>query len=71
MRIHALRTGSVRVKHAFLFASMGVRRQLDLFRPGPWSDPLPIHCWAVEHEGRQVTQTVELGSGISYLKITM
>ena len=52
MRIHALRTGSVRVKHAFLFASMGVRRQLDLFLPGPWSDPLPIHCWAVEHEGR-------------------
>ncbi len=52
MRIHALSTGSVRVKHSFLFPSKGVRRQLDLFLPGPWSEPLPIHCWAVEHEGR-------------------
>jgi N-acyl homoserine lactone hydrolase len=52
MRIHALTTGTVRVKHAFLFAGRGPRRQLDLFLPGPWSEPLPIHCWAVEHEGR-------------------
>jgi N-acyl homoserine lactone hydrolase len=51
LRIHALSTGSVRVKRAFLFPSRGARRQLDLFLPGPWSDPLPIHCWAVEHEG--------------------
>jgi len=52
MRIHALNTGSVHVKHAFLFPSAGARRQLDLFLPGPWSDPLPILCWAVEHDGR-------------------
>jgi N-acyl homoserine lactone hydrolase len=52
MRIHALQTGTVRVKTAFLFAGSGVRRQLDLFLPGPWSDPLPIHCWAIEHDGR-------------------
>ena len=52
MRIHAISTGSVRVKRSFLFASPGVRRQLDLFLPGPWSDPLPIHCWAIEHEDR-------------------
>lgn len=52
MIIHPLRTGSVRVKHSFLFPGSGVRRQLDLFLPGPWSDPLPILCWAVEHEGR-------------------
>jgi glyoxylase-like metal-dependent hydrolase (beta-lactamase superfamily II) len=42
----------VRLKHAFLFPSSGARRQLDLFLPGPWSDPVPIHCWAVEHAGR-------------------
>jgi len=54
MKIHALSTGSVRVKHSFLFPSGGVRRQLDLFLPGPWCDPLPIHCWAVEHEGRML-----------------
>jgi len=52
MRIQILQTGTVRVKHSFLFASSGARRQLDLFLPGPWSQPLPIHCWAIEHEGR-------------------
>jgi N-acyl homoserine lactone hydrolase len=52
MVIHALTTGHVRVKHKFLFPSAGARRQLDLFLPGAWSDPLPIHCWAIEHGGR-------------------
>jgi N-acyl homoserine lactone hydrolase len=52
MQIHALGTGTVRLKHSFLFAKNGWRRQADLFLPGPWSDPLPIHCWAIEHEGR-------------------
>src|ERR1700724_49619 len=52
MQIHALTTGTVRLKHAFLFPSRGPRRQLDLFLPGPWADPLPIHCWAIEHDGR-------------------
>jgi N-acyl homoserine lactone hydrolase len=50
MKIHALSTGAIRVKHSFLFPSAGRRRQLDLFMPGPFSDPLPIHCWAIEHE---------------------
>jgi N-acyl homoserine lactone hydrolase len=52
MKIHALTTGTVRVKHAFLHPRSGPRRQLDLFLPSPWSEPLPIHCWAIEHEGR-------------------
>jgi N-acyl homoserine lactone hydrolase len=52
MQIHAITTGSVRVKRCFLFPSAGARRQLDLFLPGPWSEPIPIHCWAVEHEDR-------------------
>lgn len=51
MKIHALQTGTVSVKHSFLFPSAGLRRQLDLFLPGDWSDPLPIYCWAIEHEG--------------------
>ena len=59
MKIHALTTGAVRVKHSFLFPSAGRRRQLDLFTPGPFSDPLPIHCWAVEHEG--VLRLVDTG----------
>jgi N-acyl homoserine lactone hydrolase len=52
MKIHPIQTGTVRVKHSFLYPSQGTRRQLDLFMPGAWSDPLPIHCWAIEHEGR-------------------
>ncbi len=52
MKIHALTTGTVRLKHAFLFPRPGIRRQLDLFLPGEWSGPMPIHCWAVEHEDR-------------------
>ena len=51
MKIHALTTGAVSVKQSFLFPSRGARRQLDLFLPGAFSEPLPIHCWAIEHEG--------------------
>jgi glyoxylase-like metal-dependent hydrolase (beta-lactamase superfamily II) len=54
MRIHALSTGVVRLKHAFLYARSGWRRQPALFLPGEWSDPVPIHCWAVEHDGRLI-----------------
>ncbi len=54
MRIHALTTGVVRLKHAFLFARQSWRRQIDLFLPGEWSGPVPIHCWAIEHAGRLV-----------------
>lgn len=52
MEIHALTTGTVRLKQAFLYPREGVRRQLDLFLPGSWSEPVPIHCWAIRHEGR-------------------
>jgi glyoxylase-like metal-dependent hydrolase (beta-lactamase superfamily II) len=51
MKIHALQTGTVRVKRSFLHPRPGRRRQLDLLLPGAWSEPLPIHCWAVEHDG--------------------
>jgi N-acyl homoserine lactone hydrolase len=54
MRIHALTTGTASVKHAFLYAKTGPRRQLDLFLPGPWTAPLPIQCWAFEHDDRLV-----------------
>lgn len=50
MRIHALSTGSVQLKHSFLHARSGWSRQLRLFMPDEWSDPLPIHCWVIEHE---------------------
>lgn len=52
MKIHALSTGTVALKHSFLHASQGWRRQVDLFLPGSWSGPMPIHCWAIEHADR-------------------
>jgi N-acyl homoserine lactone hydrolase len=59
MRIHALSTGTVSVKRRFLHPRPGPRRQLDLFLPGDFSDPLPIHCWAIEHQG--VLRLVDTG----------
>ena len=59
MKIHALTTGTVSVKQSFLHARPGPRRQLDLFLPGAWSAPLPIHCWAIEHDG--VLRLVDTG----------
>ena len=54
MRIHALGTGTVRVKDAFLHARSGPTRQARLFTPGPFSSPLPIHAWVVEHDGQRI-----------------
>ena len=60
MKIHAIQTGAVRLKHSFLFPRDGARRQLDLFLPGPFSEPMPIHCWAIEHDGvRRLVDTGE------------
>jgi glyoxylase-like metal-dependent hydrolase (beta-lactamase superfamily II) len=54
MKVHAVTTGTVQVKHRFMFAATGLRRQLNLFLPDAWSDPLPIHAWAIEHDGRLI-----------------
>jgi glyoxylase-like metal-dependent hydrolase (beta-lactamase superfamily II) len=54
VRVHALTTGTVRVKEAFLHARSGPTRQLRLFTPGPFSDPLPIHAWLIERDGRRI-----------------
>ena len=59
MKIHALTTGTVQVKHSFLFPGNGPRRQLNLFLPGAWADPLPIHCRAIEHN--DVLRLVDTG----------
>jgi N-acyl homoserine lactone hydrolase len=59
MKIHALTTGTVSVKQSFLYPSPGPRRRLGLFLPGAWSAPLPIHCWAIEHDG--VLRIVDTG----------
>ena len=59
MKIHAIQTGTVQVKQSFLYPGRGPRRQLGLFMPGAWSEPLPIYCWAIEHDG--VLRLVDTG----------
>jgi N-acyl homoserine lactone hydrolase len=54
VRIHALSTGTVRVKDAFLHAVSGPLRQPRLFLPGAFSALLPIHLWVIEHDGRRI-----------------
>jgi len=63
MKLHALTTGTVTVKRSFLFPGNGPRRQLNLFLPDAWSDPLPIHCWAIEHDG--VLRLIDTGETAS------
>lgn len=54
MRIHALQTGSVVLKEAFLHPAPGARGRLGLLLPGPWAEPVPIHAWLIEHDGRRI-----------------
>jgi N-acyl homoserine lactone hydrolase len=54
MRIHALPTGHVVLKQSFLHARSGPRRRLDLFLPGPWSGPMPIRAWLIEHGAERI-----------------
>ncbi len=54
MRIQALSTGTVRITDAFLHARSGPTRQLRLFLPSPFSEPMPIHVWVVEHDGQRI-----------------
>jgi N-acyl homoserine lactone hydrolase len=65
VKIHALSTGTVRVTEAFLHARSGPTRQLRLFTPSPFSDPLPIHVWLVEHEGERILVDTGETAGVS------
>ncbi len=54
MKIQALQTGHIVVKQAFLHPRPGRRGRLELFRPGPWADPLPIRQWLIEHDEHRI-----------------
>lgn len=49
MTITAASTGTVRVKRAMARGIAGPLRRAGLVLPGPFTDELPIHVWAVEH----------------------
>ncbi len=54
MRIHVLPLGHVVLKRSFLHARPGLRRRLDLFLPGQWSEPMPLRAWLVEHGDERI-----------------
>lgn len=66
--VHALSTGGVRVSEAFLHARPGPLRQVRLFGRSPFSGPLPIHLWLIEHDGRRIlVDTGETGAAAARL----
>ena len=61
MRVHALQTGTVRVRtRQREGVGRGPMRAINTMRDREWTEPLPIHAWAIEHpEGVIVVDTGE------------
>jgi len=59
MRIHAIRTGSVRIKRSQVRGrGRGLRRRLRIFADPQWTDWLPTYAWMIDHpEGLIVVDT--------------
>jgi N-acyl homoserine lactone hydrolase len=49
MRIHAITTGHVQIRERMRRGVPGPARRAAMFT-GPWTAPLPIHAWLIEHE---------------------
>jgi N-acyl homoserine lactone hydrolase len=66
MKIHAIRTGSVRIKTAQVEGrGRGVRRRLGVFTDPNWTGWLPTYAWVIDHpEGVIVVDT---GQGMHLL----
>lgn len=61
MKVHAIETGKVEVvERQRRGEGSGTRRQLNTLLDKNWTEPLPIHAWAIEHpEGLIVVDTGE------------
>jgi N-acyl homoserine lactone hydrolase len=59
MKIHAIQTGSVRIKTAQVEGhGHGAQRMLAIFRDRTWTDWLPTYAWVIDHpEGVIVVDT--------------
>jgi N-acyl homoserine lactone hydrolase len=59
MKLHAIQTGSVRIKTAQVDGrGRGLRRRLAVVTDGNWTEWLPSHAWVIEHpEGVIVVDT--------------
>lgn len=62
MRIHSISTGHVQVRESQVHSrGTGGRRRLNVLRDPHWTQPLPIHAWAIEHpEGLVLVDTGEV-----------
>ena len=67
MRIHAIQTGTVKIKTAQVEGrGHGLRRQLAVYTDRNWTEWLPTYAWAIEHpEGVIVVDT---GQGVHLLE---
>ena len=62
MNIHAIQTGSVRIKTAQVEGhGHGLARRLAVFADRNWTDWLPTYAWAIEH--RDGVVVVDTGQG--------
>ena len=51
MKIHAIQTGSVRIKAAQAQGrGHGLARRLAVFTDREWTDWLPTYAWVIEHQ---------------------
>ena len=67
MNIHAIQTGSVRIKTAQVEGhGHGLARRLAVFADRNWTDWLPTYAWAIEH--RDGVIVVDTGQGAHLLE---
>jgi N-acyl homoserine lactone hydrolase len=67
MRIHAIQTGTVRVKTAQVEGrGHGLRRRLAMFADASWTEWLPTYAWAIEH--REGVIVIDTGQGAHLLE---
>lgn len=67
MKIHAIQTGSVRIKTAQVEGhGHGLARRLAVFTDREWTDWLPTYAWAIEHPDGVIV--VDTGQGAHLLE---
>ena len=67
MRIHAIQTGTVKIKTAQVEGrGHGLRRQLALYTDRNWTEWLPTYAWAIEHPDGVIV--VDTGQGVHLLE---
>ena len=67
MRIHAIQTGTVKIKTAQVEGrGHGLRRQISLYTDRDWTEWLPTYAWAIEHSEGVIV--VDTGQGVHLLE---